>query len=108
MSLFEENIELKKKKKFFLYKRTFLFNCIFSIFILMSTATSLLYLRSSLFREMDTYLLISTIVLISFTLKYLLRKFQYRLNKVGVLLIEAFIVILIIHFILRIESLLNL
>ncbi len=108
MSVVEENIELKKKKKFYLYKRSLLFSSIFSIFIFMATVTSLSFLRVVMMKDMDIILFISIVTLVSFILKFSLRSFQYRLNKIGVYLIEALIVAFIIHFILRIEFLLGL
>lgn len=108
MSDVEENIELEKKKKFFLYKRSTLFNSIFSIFLSLACLITILELRSILYRGVSLVLTLSIVVLISFLLKFLLRNFQYRLNRIGVYFVQCFIVIQVSYLILKIEVLLSL
>ncbi|PIK15395.1 MAG: hypothetical protein CES88_01375 [Halobacteriovorax sp. JY17] len=107
MSEIEENLELKERKKFFLYKRSTLFNCIFTIFLFMANLLIGLHLRLLLLKSFDLLLLLSLVFLITFLEKMILRRFQYSLNKVGVLLIQFSIVVEMIYFILKIESFLN-
>ena len=108
MSDIEENIELEKNKRFFLYKRSTLFNSIFNIFLFMTCLITTLEFRYTMYRHSKLVLVLSIVALMSFTFKFLLRSFQYRLNRIGVALVQCLIVIQIIYFILKIEVLLGL
>lgn len=108
MTEIEDKIELEKRKKFFLFKRSLIFRCVFALFIFLSIVIIYFNILNLFKISFGLELSISACFLLSIVSDYLLTRFKYSLNKIGVLLVESIMTIEAFYIILNLEALLGL
>jgi Co/Zn/Cd efflux system component len=94
------DFELRKKKDFFNYKRSTMFNSIFFIFILLTVLNFNLWFFITPKSSTNTLLLVASISLIcSFTFFWSLKGLRLRLNKRGSYFVSIVGLVQLIYFI---------
>ncbi|WP_127715856.1 hypothetical protein [Halobacteriovorax sp. HLS] len=95
----KSELELRKKKQFYLFKRSTMFSSIYFLFFFLLYLNISTLAVSSVTQAWTLVLFLSCSILLTFISVYVTRPLRFRLNNKGVVLIEVFSVLELIKLI---------